>query len=258
MLIRGALHVHSSFSHDGCMTIEEISAFFRRRGYHFVCITEHSEDMDAAKVRTLRQRAAAASDDKFCVIPGLEYRVSGTLHIVGIGCDALLDTGDAVAVARAVGSHGGFAVLAHPRTLAWNCPPDLLEVLHAVEAWNVSYDGKFLPRPEGTALLNRLRRERRDLQAAAGHDFHQPGSYYPVRVRMQVRKLDRESVLAELLLGNYELDSPCFSIRARQSFSPWMLARVRAMRVALDAARQAREWLRFHTANFCAAKSITE
>jgi hypothetical protein len=258
MLIEGALHVHSSLSHDGQMTVAEIAAFYHARGYHFVCMAEHSEDMDAVKLKALRHCAAAVSDEEFCMVPGLEYRVSDALHIAGIGCDVLLDTSDAVAVARAIGSHGGFAVLAHPRTIGWNCPPALAEALHAVEVWNVGYDGKFLPQPQGLVLLNRLRRGHRGLQSAAGHDFHQPGSYYSLRLRMQVKKLDRESVLAGLLLGEYEIYSKCFAFAARQEFSQWTLAQLRAMRIALDAGKQAREWWRSRRGNLHSAKRVAE
>ena len=258
MLIEGALHVHSNLSHDGQMTVEEVAAFYRMRGYHFVCMAEHSEDMDAAKLETLRRLAAAVSDEGFCMISGLEYRVSDALHIAGTGCDILLDTSNAVAVARAIGSHGGFAVLAHPRTIAWNCPPALAEALHAVEVWNVRYDGKFLPQLQGLMLLNRLRCEHRGLQLAAGQDFHRLGGYYPLRVRMQVKKIDRESVLAGLLLGDYEVDSRYFAAAARQTFSRWTLARLRAMRAVLDAARQVRESLRSRAGNLHAGKSIAE
>src|SRR5450759_4376877 len=70
---RGALHVHSTLSRDGTMTIAELARYFKQKCYQFLAMGEHAEDLDEAKVHALREQSATNSDDQFCVIPGIEF-----------------------------------------------------------------------------------------------------------------------------------------------------------------------------------------
>jgi len=51
--VKGALHIHSQLSHDGTMTIAELASWYRGKGYQFLAMGEHAEDLNEAKVQML-------------------------------------------------------------------------------------------------------------------------------------------------------------------------------------------------------------
>jgi predicted metal-dependent phosphoesterase TrpH len=241
MLIKGALHIHTEFSHDGKLSLASVADLYRGRGFQFVCITEHSQDMDERKVMALRQQAESLSGPSFIIIPGIEYSCKDALHIVGIGCDRLLDTFDPVRLVRKIRGGGCFAILAHPRRIYWDCSPDLASNLNAVEVWNVRYDGKYLPSPQALEFFNRMKLMNPKLLAAVGDDFHALGGCYPLNCHMSVNSLDRESILNALIHGQYEIGSLSYRVPASSGFSPRALACFRALRLPLDCAKAVRD-----------------
>jgi len=238
-MANGALHIHSNFSRDGRWSIAEAAEFFRRRRYQFVCMAEHAEDLDVAKAAALRAECAAHSRGDFLMVPGIEFDCSGGLHIAGYGCDLLPGCSDPVRTARAIADAGGFAVLAHPRRTNWQCDREVLGAVHAVEVWNVRYDGKLLPRTEGIDFFGAAQVRNSALRAIAGLDLHGPGAFYPVRVRLGVERLDAAAVLAGLRGGSYVVQSPLCRFSAR-GFGALGERGVRLLRPLLDVAQSVR------------------
>jgi hypothetical protein len=243
MLVKGALHIHSLASNDGELSLPGIADLYRSRGFQFICMAEHSEDMTEQKIAMSRQKAEYLSGPDFCIIGGIEYSCKDKLHIVGLGCERLLDQSNPVRLVRDIRAAGGFAVLAHPRRVRWNCSPDLAGVLNAVEVWNVRYDGKYLPCPQAMDFFNRMKVLNPKLLAAVGDDLHGLGGFYPLSIHLSVASLDRESVLRELIGGRYHIGSPSFRASARSSFSSGACAYFRALHVPLECAKLLRDKL---------------
>lgn len=241
MLARGFLHVHSTLSHDGKLSLSEISEFMQARGYHFVCISEHSQDLDESCLRVLREGAARASSKNFCMIPGIEFSCSSLLHIVGAGCTELLDVSDPAALALQVRELGGFAVLAHPSRIQWDAPDKLIRAMNAIEAWNVLYDGKCLPAVKGLDFFNRAKAINPEVLATCGLDLHDTGGFYPAVIELTLPVLDARSVLEQLVAGNYRIESPLWSADARECIPASSLSSVRAIRPLLDRAGRGRD-----------------
>jgi hypothetical protein len=210
MRIKGALHVHSRLSHDGTMGVAELAHWYRRKAYQFLAIAEHAEDLDDAKVQLLREQAALNSNHRFCVVPGIEFAVSSTVHIVGVGATALIREKDPVMVVQRIHEQGGFAILAHPRRMRWECAPDVLRAVDAAEIWNVGCDGKYLPSPLALNAFGRMRRVNPALLAVASHDLHRKASFYDVGIEMNVGALAADAVLDELRQGNFSIESRFF------------------------------------------------
>src|ERR1700722_18160063 len=70
--VKGALHIHSQLSHDGTMTIAELASWYRGKGYQFLAMGEHAEDLNEAKVQMLVDQSNQHSNEAFRVIPGIE------------------------------------------------------------------------------------------------------------------------------------------------------------------------------------------
>lgn len=219
MHIRGALHVHSKLSHDGTMTVEELVHWYKRNGYQFLAMGEHAEDLDEAKVEALRDLSAAASDYEFCVVPGIEFAVTNAIHIVGIGVVSLIREKEPVAVVTKIHELGGFAILAHPKRLRWECPSELLRAVDAAEIWNVGYDGKYLPSPKALDAFRRMLQVNPKLLAVASHDFHRTASFYDVSIEMEVLSLSSSAILQNLQHGCYDIRSRFFRTDSKAQMS---------------------------------------
>jgi len=246
--VRGAVHVHSTLSRDGTMTIAELTGYFREKGYQFLALSEHAEDMDEAKVQALREQSAANSDDEFCVIPGIEFAVTRQIHIVGVGIVNLIRLDNPVYVAECMREQKGFSILAHPKRLGWDCPPEVARAVDAVEIWNIGNDGKYLPSSKALPAFARMREQNPQLRAMASHDFHRRASFYDMAVEMKIDALSADAILENLKYGSYTVRSPFFDCDSggRASFAGAAL--VRHISAPLEKLRKARLGLGRRTA----------
>lgn len=201
--------MHSTFSHDGTLSVAELAALYRRNKYQFIAITEHAEDLDERSAERLLDQCREQSRDGLCVVPGAEFSC-GEFHVLGIGVVKAGRQADAMAAAATIHRHGGFAVLAHPKRFGWKCPVEVLRAVDAVEIWNVGYDGKFLPSARAFDEFASMRRVNPALLAVAGHDLHRRESFYDVGMEMDAKSLCADSILESLRHGGYEIRSRFF------------------------------------------------
>jgi len=108
---KGCLHVHSTAS-DGKLTPDEVIAWYRSRGYHFLALTDHG----------VLSEAQSLADD-FVTLSGIEVGdmdpQAGLYHLVGLGLrrppnlsrEGYVPMQEAVNRLRAA---GGLVYLAHP------------------------------------------------------------------------------------------------------------------------------------------------
>lgn len=242
MRIRGALHVHSTLSRDGTMTIAELSQWYRRNGYQFLAMGEHAEDLDEAKVRELENQSIENSNHQFCVIPGIEFASNGGIHIVGIGIVRLTPEKDPLAVIEGIHEQGGLAVLAHPKRIGWECPASVLLAVDAAEIWNVGYDGKYLPSVKALSGFRRMQQTNPKLLAVASHDFHRTASFYDVAVEMDVESLTPDGILRNLRQGRYAIRSRFFRANSGARLSRMEALSLRLLSHPLSNMRKARSF----------------
>jgi len=241
MRIRGALHVHSTMSHDGTLTVAELARFYAQRGFDFIAIGEHSQDMDDRKLRALVEQSAAASHPGFLVIPGIEYTcdVPG-MHIFGLGSLLLAEDSRPLTAIHTIHESDGYAVLAHPRRLGWQCPAELVGAIDAVEIWNVGYDGKYLPSVQAIRGFRQMKAANSKLLGVASHDLHRQPGFYDVGIEMEVVALERAAVLTNMRAGTYKISSRYFSSGSHFDISWMQSAFLRLLSVQISRARQVR------------------
>lgn len=192
-MTRLAVHVHSTWSHDGTRSLSEIAQLFRRLRYDAVMLCEHDTDFDAGRWQAYRAACRAASQDGAVLIPGMEYSdPDNVVHIPVWGAEAFLGrsrpTRDLLA-----DLHGGtFAVLAHPeRRDAWaRFDPTWLESLAGVEIWNRKYDGVRLSHRGVDLIANHPR-----LRPTVGLDFHTRRQLFPFALQTPSAVVDVPSAV---------------------------------------------------------------
>ena len=130
--LRLDLHVHSSYSADGCMEISSIVELARSKGLDGVAICDHN-----------RVYTDAAEYEDFLLIPGVEISTQYG-HLLGLFVSRPVETNDLFEAVRLIKEQGGLAVLAHPyeHKKYEGKLDEIAGELDGVEAWNARADRK--------------------------------------------------------------------------------------------------------------------
>ena len=203
--LRGVIHVHSTHSYDGQQSIEELARFFRARAMDFVCVTEHSDGLDAAAMQRVATETARVSDDEFLVVPGIEFSCRRRLHLLGLGVTTPIDSDDPVTVARRIRDQGGVVIVAHPLAYGTDYPEDMAEHVDGVEIWNITKDGWLSPGAAPMALWRRWRRRNPVLRGLGALDLHSFASPSGLWLELADTELRTEAVLDTLRGGRLDI-----------------------------------------------------
>lgn len=166
--VRVLAHAHSTWSHDGRLTLEEWRGIAAERGCRAIMLAEHEESgWTPERYGDYVAACAAASDEAVRLVPGVEFTQSGR-HVLCYGLrEWPARPSSPEALASAVHAQGCLLCLAHPGRYHWTYPASLLDAADAIEIWNSSWvcDGSLGPHPRTIALAG----ERR---LFAGQDVH--------------------------------------------------------------------------------------
>jgi hypothetical protein len=211
MEVTGILHAHSTYSYDGKLTLSELRALCIEKGIQFVCMTEHTDELDAARAEAFVRECDALSDDRFRFVPGFEvpYHIEGTnehAHVLMIRCRGFYGI-----YARTFSElapwieASSYVVLAHPVRNHFKLDPNLAKSIHALEVWNQQYEGKRVPRTRSLTLLGELRKENSHLHALGGVDFHRKEHFGTPQLVLDVTVLTEEAIIGALKAGEYKV-----------------------------------------------------
>jgi hypothetical protein len=191
--------VHSSWSYDGSWTLESLADAFAERGCGVLLMTEHDRGFSESRWAEYRQACTRASNDRICVVPGLEYSDGDNrVHVLVWGSVPFLGENLPTAVMlEGVARHGGVAVLAHPtRRAAWECfRPEWGTRLLGVEIWNRKYDG-WAPAARAVELA-----QHGSAVPFVGLDFHTRRQMFPLAMELGVVGAITEETVVDSLRG---------------------------------------------------------
>jgi predicted metal-dependent phosphoesterase TrpH len=201
-MFKGALHAHSTYS-DGEFTLPELREIFIAQGCSFLCMTDHAEYFDEASVERYRRECESLSDEKFCLVPGLEYRCEREMHILGYTATKLTQSSDPQQVIRHIDSQSAISVIAHPKDDFFEWIESFQILPQAIETWNSKYDGRYAPRPGTFQLLQRLKKRAPQMRAFYGLDLHWKHQYRGLHVLLDCGSLHPEAIRSALAEGAY-------------------------------------------------------
>jgi hypothetical protein len=174
----------------------------RQRGLAFAALSDHAEDVDESAMAGLVEACDALSHDGFALIPGLEHRLDSGVHILALGQKRLVAAGSPIHTLARLSSEGCVLIAAH-------CPArveltaSLLEMLSAVEIWNVSRHTRYLPTSGGLVAYRRWAEAYPNLFAIGGLDMHS-GSEWGCEVALDRDcEITPEAVLTEIRKGRF-------------------------------------------------------
>lgn len=221
--MKGAIHIHSTYS-DGEFTLSQLREVYKGLGCDFVCMTDHAEYFDAAKIKSYTDECRSLSDDSFRFITGLEYTCDNRMHVLGYGVTSTVATTDPQKVIRHIKNEGGVSVIAHPMDSAFEWIESFEELPDGIEVWNSKYDGRYAPRPGTFRLLARLQERKPQMRAFYGQDLHWKKQHRGLFNVAQCQFATREEILAAFAGGNYYAVKDEFALPSGGNLSEELLA----------------------------------
>jgi hypothetical protein len=214
----GALHIHSSASHDAEWPLSRCKTVFKAEGYHFLAMTEHAERLDSERVAAWLEECDRLSDPDCLILPGFEFSVGRNIHLLGFGVRKLLRGGSIEALIDQIHEAGGVAVWAHPIPAALNLIYPAAESLDGMEIWNTRYHkGVRLPL-RLLRLLEQLRERCPAFHGFAGIDFHKGGQDRRLSVAVEAPRT-AAGILEGLRAGRFTIRRGSVSIPSTGSLS---------------------------------------
>ena len=227
-MLKGALHVHSTYS-DGEFTLPELRQIFLGAGCSFVCISDHADHLDEAKLSSYLSECETRSDADFCFVPGLEYSCENRMHILGYGARTRTSSTDPETVIQHIREQGAIPVIAHPKNEFFEWIEQFHTLPQGIETWNSKYDGQYAPRPGTFALLQRLQKRQPDMRAFFGQDLHWKKQYRGLFVRLDCTSNQPQGILQALSAGAFSGQKDEWILPSSGVVSPEMLAEFEAL-----------------------------
>jgi hypothetical protein len=182
--IRAAFHVHSEWSYDAQLPLDELAALFARNNYDAVFMCEHDRGFSAERLRAYTAACEEASAKGALLIPGIEYADrQDRVHIPVWGDVPFAGEGPRTGRLLAdVCEHGGVSVLAHPvRRDAWEVvDPQWLRLLTGIEIWTRKWDG-WAPNARACEWASRA-----GLLGVAALDLHKARQLFPLAMSLEL------------------------------------------------------------------------
>lgn len=170
--VKGILHIHSSYSRDGDMSLVEIKNYCRRRSLSFACITDHAEDLTQSDMTSLTEECDSLCEAGFVMIPGLEFALENGFHLLAVGMRSHPGKEPTLDILVETKCGKSILILAHPLKTGQLPAPQLLNSIDGVEVWNGGSDGGFVPSRDSYAFFEKAISIAPHLRAYGGADMH--------------------------------------------------------------------------------------
>jgi PHP domain len=225
--MEGLFHVHSNYSADGRLSLEELREECRKRKYDFMVVTDHAEDFDSERIKRYLAHCRRLTDRDFIVVPGLEFRLDGEreVHVLVIGSEAFVSEKGQEDILKkvAAGESSALVVLAHPSRNGHYIPPYFESRINGVEIWNAAYDSRYLPDYRAVRLFHDLKKRNKCLLGFGGLDLHDGSGFRDLKLRMTHPCATEPELLAHLKAGRFTISGPHTTIN---SIPDWGFAKM--------------------------------
>lgn len=202
MHYKGVIHMHSTHSYDGKMSLSELKQLLMSQGISFACMTEHTDTLTPEKAQAFVSECRDLSDDQFVFVPGFEVPYQNA-HILHIGATECISQTADVEQLKQWREVTPFVVLAHPVRNKFAVDQAMLDVIDGIEVWNQQYEGKKVPRVRSLKLLQALETKKVGLLATGGLDLHRKEHYGAPVTTLVAEALSTEKIIQALQTGAY-------------------------------------------------------
>lgn len=163
--LKGIFHVHSNYSRDSKLSLEDIRDFCLSKNLNFAILSEHAEDMNKKSWKEYKEKCDRLSDKKFVLIPGLEIPCKED-HIILVNPKNYFFSNSVEKVIDYCKKNKIFCIVAHV-SFKSSKPRDV----DLVEIWNKKYHG-FAPLVNNLIWFRKVMRNCIFSYAIGGNDIH--------------------------------------------------------------------------------------
>lgn len=236
----GAIHIHSSYSHDSSDTLETLHARCLERGIRFLGMSDHAEDFNEQIFEEYRQHCASVSDGNVKIIPGLEFRFAGLkgMHLFALDLKEWIDPQTPEEFFEQSRDNATLTVLAHPVLPKYSIPDVVLNQVDAIEVWNAGYNTRYLPDPRAIELYTRVSGMRDDIVATVGLDQHDSDNDRELRIDLPAVTDDP---IAAIKRGQFRNVGRTMSFDSRAAFGKSAFLALKIARFGLDVVERSQE-----------------
>lgn len=200
---RGLIHIHTTYSYDGTLSLPDLIHLVKIRRYDFIQLTEHAEDFDDKKMQNLVDECGKATNENFLVIPGLEFNINDSIHILGIGINKYIHERDPEILIQKIHDNSGIAILAHTADYKKVIPYAQLKDVDFIEIWNPRYGEKISPSIKSIKILHDFRKMKKTYIASGGLDLHKLQDLVPLYQLVFSERLTQQDILSSLKRGDF-------------------------------------------------------
>ncbi len=213
---KGIAHVHTTFSHDGEISLERLATVCRTGKIDFALISEHAQDVDEKKFAQLIRDANRLSGKGTLLVPGLEYEGEQDIHLLAYGITAFIDPKKTLCeIAEQVHKNGGLNVIAHPKRNGYVVPQDILPFLNGIEIWNTKMDGSSAPNVKSLSLLRSVRSQKENIFGYTGLDLHWQRQNMKAFIHVPISCVQKDRLFWALEEGNFVLSGSRIKLTPR-------------------------------------------
>ena len=238
--MEGLFHVHSNYSADGRLSLEELREECLKRNLQFMVVTDHAEDFSATRLQKFIDHCERISDERFLVVAGLEFNIDREreVHLLVVGLDGLPCENGPEAILKKIreGKNSALTVMAHLSRSNYYIPPDYEKKIHGIEVWNAAYDSRYLPDHKAIRLFADLKKVNKRLIGFGGLDLHDHSGFRELRICLTNSCHNNQELLDHLKAGKFKIRGPFMSISSTPSFGVCKLSLLSLCRRALTIA----------------------
>jgi len=224
----GIFHVHSDFSRDGAISLDELRRECIGEKIEFMIMTDHAEDVLPDRAAEYISECERISGPEFLAVPGLEFRlptdrnvhllVTGWQHyLAGGGSDEVLDR---VLKAR----RRELVILAHPRKCRYDVPSGLWPALNGVETWNAASDSRYLPNLKSIKMYRTIKSGNPGIVGIGGLDLHGMAGFRGIRIQLHYPFLGCKDLVDSIISGDFQTLGPVWKMRSSPDYSRTFMA----------------------------------
>ena len=238
--MEGLFHVHSNYSADGRLSLEELREECIKRSLRFMVVTDHAEDFPPGKIRQFVNHCQKISDGNFLVVPGLEFNIDKDheVHLLVVGLEDFVSADGKEEILKKIrkGETTALTVMAHLSRSNHYIPSEYENRINGIEVWNAAYDSRYLPDHKAIRLFADLKKVNKRLIGFGGLDLHDHSGFRELRICLTNSCPNSQELLDDLKAGKFKIRGPFMSISSAPSFGVCKLSLLSFCRRALTIA----------------------
>jgi len=214
--MEGLFHVHSNYSADGRLSLEELREECIKRSLRFMVVTDHAEDFPPGKIRQFVDHCQKISDGNFLVVPGLEFNIDKDheVHLLVVGLEDFVSADGKEEILKKIrkGETTALTVMAHLSRSNHYIPSEYENRINGIEVWNAAYDSRYLPDHKAIRLFAGLKKVNKRLIGFGGLDLHDHSGFRGLRICLLNSCVNATEVLDHLKEGRFIIRGPFVDI----------------------------------------------